>query len=166
MTTDNYQTIFELGLGSLPWPPIYLYVILIIGLILIKFFKNKKHFFIAGIFMTTAGSFCLLPSLLVTWNEYAKLRNEYVSGKSLVVEGVVQDFRPAPAIGSTRESFSVNRVSFSYYAGSHTPCFNNAPFRNGPIREGLYVKIHYYEDCIQRVEVLHKADFHSSHSQP
>jgi len=132
----------------------------IIGVLLIKikFFRNKKYFFIAGIMMTTAASIFLLVSSMVFWNEYAKLQNEYVSGKSLIVEGVVKDFRPAPTLGPTLESFSVNGVSFSYYAADNTPCFQNAPFRKGPIREGLYVRIHYYEGCIQRVEVLHKAD--------
>jgi len=158
MTADNYQTIFELGIRTLPWPPIHLYVLFIIGVLLIKLFKNKKYLFIAGIMMTTAASFFLIVSIMVFWNEYAKLQNEYVSGKSLVVVGVVQDYRPAPTIGPLRESFSVNGVMFSYYAAARSPCFNNAPLRKGPIRDGLVVRIHYYEGCIQRVEVLHNAD--------
>lgn len=155
MTTDNYQTIFELGPQSFPWP-IHLCVLLIIGLLFIKLFKNKKYFFTAGIIMTTMASIFLLISLMAFIPKYVKLRNAYVSGKSVVVEGVVQNFRPAPALGPLTESFSVNGVSFSYYAAADTPCFNNAPLHRGPIRNGLYVRIHYYEDCIQRVDVLQK----------
>jgi hypothetical protein len=104
------------------------------------------------------ASIFLLISLLAFIPNFVKLRSAYVSGKSLVVAGVVQDFRPAPALGPATESFSVNGVSFSYYAGADTPCFTNAPFRKGPIRNGLNVRVHYYKDCIQRFEVLHKAD--------
>ncbi|HME56952.1 MAG TPA: hypothetical protein VKF63_01335 [Terracidiphilus sp.] len=159
MTADNYLTIFELGPRSFPWP-IHLYILLIIGVLLIKikYFRNNKYFFIAGIFATSMASIFILVSLMAFIPEYIKLQNEYVSGKSVVVEGVVQNFRPAPALGPATESFSVNEVSFSYYAAADTPCFTNAPFRKGPIRDGLNVRIHYYKNCIQRVEVLHKAD--------
>lgn len=86
--------------------------------------------------------------------DFVKLRSAYVSGKSMVIEGVVQSFHPAPVIGSTLESFSVNGVSFSYYAGDDAPCFHNNPLHKGPIQEGLNVRIHYNEGCIQRVDLI------------
>ena len=108
-----------------------------------------------GVFLVSIASLILLASLMVFIPNFAELRGAYVSGKSLLVEGVVQDFRPAPTIGPAEESFSVQGVLFSYNALDNTPCFHNAPFHGGPIREGLDVRIHYYGDCIQRVEVLH-----------
>jgi hypothetical protein len=68
----------------------------------------------------------------------------------------------APALGPAIESFSVSGTPFSYNALDDTPCFHNAPVHRGPIREGLNVRLHYYEGCIQRVEVLDKPAGNSS----
>jgi len=167
MTADSYQTIFELGFRSFPWPRIIQPLsFLILGLLVIRFFRNKNFYLIVGMFVTSMALLFFLLSLLFFVPDFVTLRSAYVSGKSVVVEGVVQDFRPAPTIGSARESFSVNGTSFSYYAGDGTPCFNNAPLHRGPIREGLDVRIHYYEGCIQRVDVLREAAHQPSNSQP
>lgn len=156
MTADNYETIFELGFRSFPWTRVIQPIIfLTVGLLLIPLFKGKKIFFIVGMFVASMASLFLLVSLMTFIPNFVKLRTAYVSGKSLVVEGIVQNFRPAPTIGPARESFSVNSVLFAYNALDDTPCFHNAPFHRGPIREGLDVRIHYYEGCIQRIEVSH-----------
>ena len=47
----------------------------------------------------------------------------------------------------------MGKVTFVYYPGSSTPCFANAPLRRGPIRSGAVVRIHYFEGCIQRVDI-------------
>jgi hypothetical protein len=57
-------------------------------------------------------------------------------------------------IGPAKESFVVNGVVFSYYAFGADPCFHNAPIHNGIIREGLAVRIHYNNECIQRVDAV------------
>jgi hypothetical protein len=101
------------------------------------------------------ASLFLLISLVTFVPNFVKLRTAYVSGKSLIVEGIVKDFRPAPTIGPARESFSVDGIVFAYNALDDSPCFHNAPFRRGPVREGLDVRIHYYKGCIQRIEVSH-----------
>ena len=155
MTVDNYQTIFELGFQSFPWPRVVQpLVFLAVGLLLIQLFRSKKFYVILGAFVASMASLFLLLSLVIFVPNFVKQRSAYVSGKSVVVEGIVQDFRPAPALGPARESFSVDGISFSYNALDDSPCFHNAPFRGGPVREGLDVRIHYYEDCIQRIEVL------------
>jgi hypothetical protein len=155
MNADNYETIFELGFGSFPWTRVIQPIIfLTIGLLLIPLFRSKKYYFIVGVFVASMASLFLFISLVTFVPNFVKLRTAYVSGKSLVIEGVVQDFRPAPTVGPARESFSVDGISFAYNALEDTPCFRNAPFRGGPVREGLDVRIHYYEGCIQRIEVL------------
>jgi hypothetical protein len=156
MTADNYKTIFELGFHSFPWTRVIQPIIfLTMGLLLIQLFKSKKYYFIVGVFVASMASLFLLISLVTFVPNFVKLWTAFVSGKSLVVEGVVQNFRPAPTIGPARESFSVDGILFSYNALDDMPCFHNAPFRRGPVREGLDVRIHYYEGCIQRIEVLH-----------
>jgi hypothetical protein len=77
-----------------------------------------------------------------------------VSGKSVVVEGIIQNFRPAPALGPATESFSVNGIVFSYDALEDTPCFHDAPIHRGPIQEGLKVRIPYNDSCIQRIDIF------------
>lgn len=167
MTQENYQTIFELGFRSFPWSRvIHPLVFLILGLLLIQLLKIKKIFLIVGAFVASMASLFLLISLVVVVPNFVRLRRAYVSGKSAIVEGVVENFRPAPTIGPTRESFSVHGILFSYNVLDDTPCFHNAPLHGGPIRDGLDVRIHSYEGCIQRVEVLQRVGLPSSNSQP
>lgn len=84
---------------------------------------------------------------------FLTLRSVYVSGKSEIVEGVVRDFHAAPQLGPARESFSVGDESFTYNSLDETPCFHDTPIHRGPIHEGLNVRIHYHDGCIQKVEV-------------
>jgi hypothetical protein len=154
MTADSYETIFELGFRSFPWTRVIQPIIfLTVGLLLIPLFKSKNFYFIVGVFVASMASLFLLISLVNVIPNFVKLRTAYVSGKSLVVEGIVQNFRPAPTIGPAKESFSVDGILFTYNALDDSPCFHNAPFRGGPVREGLDVRIHYYEGCMQRIEV-------------
>lgn len=156
MTTDAYKTIFELGPRSFPWQRVIQPLIfLTMGLLLIKFFKNKRPYLVVGVFVASMASLFLLISMVIFIPNFVLLRTAYTSGKTVVVEGVVQNFRPAPSLGPAIESFSVDGVSFAYNALDNTSCFHNAPFRGGPIREGMDVRIHYYGDCIQRIDLLH-----------
>ena len=157
MTEESYQTIFQLGVRSFSWSRIfYPLIFLASGLLLIRLLKGRKFYVIVGVLVASMASLFLLISLVIFLPSFMKQRGEYVSGKSLIVEGTVENFRPAPTIGPARESFSVHGVSFSYNALDDTPCFHNAPIHGGPIREGLDVRIHYYEGCIQRIEVSQK----------
>jgi hypothetical protein len=156
MTAGKYETIFELRFCSFPWTRVIQPLIfLTVGLLLIPIFKTKKFYVVVGVFVASMASLFLLISLVTFVPNFVKLRTAYVSGKSLIVEGIVKDFRPAPTIGPARESFSVDGIVFAYNALDDSPCFHNAPFRRGPVREGLDVRIHYYKGCIQRIEVSH-----------
>ena len=103
--------------------------------------------------MASLASLFLLISLVIFIPNFIKLRSAYVSGKSAIVEGAVENFRPAPTIGPARESFSVQGIIFSYNVLEDTPCFHDVPLHGGPIRGGLDVRIHYNEGCIQRVDI-------------
>ena len=156
MTQANYQTVFEIGLPSFPWARVLHPLIFVaIGLLLVWFLKSRQIYLVMGVFMASLASLFLLISLGTFIPNFMKLRSAYVSAKSSIVEGVVENFRPAPTIGPARESFSVRGVLFSYNALDDTPCFHNAPLHRGPIRDGLNVRIHYNEECIQRVDIQH-----------
>ncbi len=157
MTQVNYQIMFEIGLGSFPWARVvHPLIFVVIGLLLARFLKSRQIYLVMGVSMASLASLFLLISLVIFVPNFIKLRSAYVSGKSSIVEGAVENFRPAPKIGPARESFSVHGVLFSYNALDDTPCFHNAPLNGGPILDGLDVRIHYDEGCIQRVDILQK----------
>jgi hypothetical protein len=109
------------------------------------------------------GSFALIIFVILltkTLSDFITLRHAYVSGNSLIVEGTIENFQPAPATGPASESFYVGNTSFSYNVLDDTLCFHDAPLHHGPIRDGLNVRIHYHEDCIQRVDVLENPTAH------
>lgn len=164
--SDHYQTAFELGFRTFPWPRVLQPLFFVIaGIAFIKFSRRNKFRFGFGVFLTGMASLILLLSLVIFVPKFIELQGAYRSGKSVVVEGTVQDLSLAPALGPAIESFSVSGTPFSYNALDATPCFHNAPVHRGPIREGLNVRIHYYDGCIQRVEVLQLAAGNSSNAQ-
>ena len=154
MTQESYQTIFELGYSSFPWASVARPVVFVaIELLLAWLFRKKMFYFIFGGFVASMASIMLLTSMVVLVPHFVECHSAYVSGKSIVVDGVVENFHPAPAIGPAAESFTVRGILFSYNKLDYSPCFHNAPLRGGPIRDGLHVRIHYNDECIQRVEL-------------
>jgi hypothetical protein len=51
------------------------------------------------------------------------------------------------------ESFSVKGVHFKYSSNLETTGFNQTKSNGGPIDEGKYVRIRYYEDLILQLWV-------------
>jgi hypothetical protein len=155
MEQHGYRTVFEIGVGTFPWstvsPPL---IFLVAGLLPLRFPKGKRIYVVFGLIMSSIAALIFAGYLLSCVPEFIQLRNEYLSGKGSAVEGVVENFYPAPAIGPARESFSVHGTSFSYNVLDVTPCFHDAPLHGGIIREGLPVRVHYNGRCIQRVDVL------------
>jgi hypothetical protein len=150
----TYQTVFELGLRSFPWARVlHPMPFIVIGLLLFRFCRIKQIYQVMGIIVASLASIFFLISLVVFVPHFVKLRSAYVSGRTSVVEGVVENFRPAPALGPARESFSVRGVIFSYNVLDDTPCFHNVPLHGGPIRAGSDIRIHYNDECIQRVDL-------------
>jgi hypothetical protein len=154
MTEANYQMVFELGLRSFPWARmLHPMPFIVIGLLLFRFCRRRQIYPVMGIIVASLASLFFLFSLVIFVPNFIKLRSAYVSGRTSVVEGVVENFRPAPALGPARESFSVRGVIFSYNVLDDTPCFHNAPLHGGPIRAGSNIRIHHNDGCIQRVDV-------------
>jgi|SRR6266850_432233 len=63
--------------------------------------------------------------------------------ESPVVEGTVENFHPMPYTGHDEETFDVKGVHFAYSDYGVTQGFNNTSSHGGPVRAGLYVRIHY-----------------------
>jgi hypothetical protein len=155
----RYETIFEIGYGTFPWGDLFHPgIAIVIGGLLVLFghrvFGGKKEVHqILGAVLASLGVFFLFLMAIAVLPRFVSLRQAYVKGDSSIVEGVVENFRPAPALGAADESFSVQGIVFRYNSLDSTPCFHNAPYHKGPIRLGLEVRIYYGEQCIQRVDV-------------
>jgi tellurite resistance protein TehA-like permease len=149
----QYITLFEIGLKSFPWNGLLHPVpFILVGMLLFRFGKSKQIYQATGIIVAALATIIFLLAAVSLAPSFIELRRGFRSGNSSIVEGVVENFHPAPPLGAAEESFSVNGVNFSYNALDLTPCFHNAPFRKGPIRSGLAIRIYYNDGCIQRLD--------------
>jgi hypothetical protein len=150
----TYQTVFEIGIKSFPWSALLHPVpFVLVGLLLFKFARSRQVYQITGLIVAVFAGLIFVVEAARLVPDYINVRNTYRNGSSSVVEGIVENLRPAPLTGPATESFSVGSVDFSYDALDLTPCFHDAPFRKGPIKTGLRVRITHRNGCIQRVEV-------------
>lgn len=88
-----------------------------------------------------------------TYREYRVASSDLSSGHYSVVEGPVTDFVPKPYATHSKESFTVGGRRFSYSDAIVTSGFNSTVYRDGPIREGLYVRVTYSGNLILRLEI-------------
>lgn len=150
----DYRTIFEIGVRSFPWVGLLHPTIFIaLGLLLFRFSGGKETLRVFGAIAACFAALFFVILALVLVPEFVKQWRAYANGKSVVLEGTVEEFHPMPSLGPANESFSVQGVQFSYNVLDSTPCFHDAPPRKGPIRQGLNVRIYYTDACIQRVDV-------------
>jgi len=154
MTSQNAQTVFEIGIRSFPWATtVYPLFFVVLGAILIRF-GRKSPAQAVGFLAISAGIIFFSLKVIIALPKFITARNEYAAGKTEVVEGIVHDFQPAPASGISIESFKIGETVFTYDAYPDSPCFHNAPIHAGPLRGGQFARISYYKDCIQRVDII------------
>jgi hypothetical protein len=89
----------------------------------------------------------------VVWQQ-VKCLNWAKSGAFEIVEGEVRDFQTPPPGKRTPESFTVSGVRFSYSdADLSQGGYNRESGDDGPIREGLHVRISHHDGRILKIEV-------------
>lgn len=103
-----------------------------------------------------AGMLFSLVWLFISYTQievpYKKLRECFVNGECSVVSGTVERFHTGSGMrGDTLESFSINGVTFNYYAGTIGPGFHQTRSEGGPIQENLKLKIYYYDNIILKL---------------
>ena len=153
VTPTEYQTVFELGTRSFPWSGFVTSAgLVVLGLVLFRFFKREIAKAVGGV-LFAFGALLLIILCFEVPSKFNELRRAYTSGKTTVIEGQVEKFRPVPFIGPSIESFSVDGVQFSYNVGGSTPCFHDSFPHRVPIRPGQVLRLHYANECIQRVEI-------------
>lgn len=106
-----------------------------------------------GVLIASYSVWWTITSFGSTHGEYARMRDALRTGKFVVVEGVVRDYKPAPAEGHAYEEFDVagHQYSFSDYviiAGYH-----KSQSHGGVIHEGLQVRIADVGGQIARLEI-------------
>jgi hypothetical protein len=74
-------------------------------------------------------------------------------GRCKVIEGKVENFVPMPEGGHREGEFSVGDQRFHYSDFRECAGFHNSASYGGPIRLGIYVRIHYIGDNIAKLEV-------------
>lgn len=73
-------------------------------------------------------------------------------GDYQVVEGLVTDFHQQRRGQRTYEEFTVSGHAFRYSALETTLAFHDSAAANGPIHEGMHVRIAYVGDRIVKLE--------------
>jgi hypothetical protein len=153
VTPTEYQTVFELGLRSFPWSVFIVPSgLMALGSALFRFFKQEIARVVGGV-LFAFGAVLLVILCVEVPSRFNQLRRAYMAGETSVTEGQVENFQPVPFLGPSTESFFVNGVHFSYNVGDSTPCFHDAFPHKVPIRPGQFVRVHYNNGCIQRLEI-------------
>jgi hypothetical protein len=115
--------------------------IAVMALIIGRFMGGSRRVFtfaIAGLGLVWA-----LGAAATVYGFHAEARAAAKSPNTPVVQGVVEDFRPAPYEGHQDESFAVSGVRFAYSDFVITGGFRQSSSHGGPIRQGLLVRIRY-----------------------
>jgi hypothetical protein len=106
--------------------------------------------------MLFAALGCLILSavnFVLTYTDYAILRDAYHRGHYREVSGEVENFVDGgPGIQPGTERFSVGGISFSYSKYIVVPGFRTTRASGGPLRQGLLVRIRYMDTAIVRLE--------------
>jgi hypothetical protein len=153
----DYVTVFDISKQQFEWwwPAIGL-LIFALGIVFIKFISrwpSQKNAKIIGWVMVVFGpifTIVVYNSQTSMWTDW---RSVYERGGYSTVEGVVHDFKPMPYEGHQDECFWVENRKFCYSDYVVQPGFRQSASHGGPIREGLPVRIAYYEGQILRLDV-------------
>lgn len=102
----------------------------------------------------------LLPIHVLAHRDYAAMRDAMRAGHFTVVEGRVEDFHAPRRLNKGRkfpETFKVyshkQTFRYSYLENQLAPGFETPSDRDGPIREGLQVRIADIDGRIARLEI-------------
>jgi hypothetical protein len=106
--------------------------------------KWLPRIFVIGASLWTVATFA------GTFVDYRKAVDALHNGKAKVIEGHVDHYSQVP---TKSESFDVNSVNFSYSDNLIIAGFNHTAFHGGPIRQGLPVKIWYWNGQILRLQI-------------
>ncbi len=152
-------TVYDIRLARFPWlelvAPSFLFLASTLSWLL--WLKHRRPEWRGWRKLAWAGlALSIIWAIMVTGGgtlEFLKYRTALSQGRTSIVEGLVHDFKAEPPSGAVGETFSVAGKTFWYSRHASTPGFNQAKAPDGPIREGVYVRIHFVDDNILLLEV-------------
>ena len=151
----EYYNILDSGYGVLGFASVGLGMITIGIIVIIMMKKNnaKRSKQISMYFWTGFVVLWTTLAFIGTGSEYTSNVNALKNGTYNEVEGIVENFDPMPYSGHKMESFTVKGVKFEYSDFVVSSGFNNTKSHGGPIDEGKYVRIRYYNGNILQLWV-------------
>jgi hypothetical protein len=153
-----YVTVFEITQKPFQWwfPASGLIFVLIGGVFvwISRRWPPQRRMKITGYSMLGFASLWVLLAFGLTFPEYRQCINAYRSGSYAIVQGRVESFHPMPYEGHEDECFTVRNERFCYSDYEIQAGFNQSASHGGPIREGLPVRIAYYDGHILRLQIL------------
>jgi hypothetical protein len=159
LTLATYRVVFDITRDARPdnAAEAWLVVALMLAASIILVLVNRRlpalfRYWFPAVFVlfSLLGVFALLFRNILRPSELAAA---YRAGKCEVVEGIVTQFHPMPAIGHDVESFVVAGKRFQYSDYIMTAGFNRTSSHGGPVREGLHVRIYYLGGDIAKLEI-------------
>jgi hypothetical protein len=159
----QYQTVFDLSVSGYRtwWFAAFGLIFVTIGLWMVLRPNSK---FMASFVRKRWFSWVLLAFSLIwtvvsfwsTFGEYRELRSALQSGAATITTGLVENFRPkvSDQRGSAPERFCLETECFEYSDYVVTNGFNQTRMRDGPLRDGLSVRVTSYKGKIIKLEVV------------
>jgi hypothetical protein len=153
----SYVTIFQITQKAYPWwDPASPLIVVLVGLIFVwigRKWPSQEGMHVAGYLMIVFPLMIAVFGFGSTLPEYRKCVKAYRAGAYSVVDGQVENFQPVRYLGPQKECFTVRDKRFCYSNGDIQPGFNQFAIRGGPIREGMPVRIAFYDGQILRLQV-------------
>lgn len=157
----QYQTVFDVvDIGYRYWwfPSIFIGAIalIIVELLMRKIIPAWRLSSSRRLALYSLVGLCALWSVqtfIGTYSDYVELKNALQQGKTVVIEGKIENFVPMPHGGHSMESFIVSGHKFEYSDYEITAGFNQTSSHGGPIRSGAHVKINALGNKIAHLEI-------------
>lgn len=146
-----YIEYFNIMNNEAPGSPIFIsisFLLIVVILIFIKIRKSSPKLVKLLPVFTIIGIISMSVTSINKGTEYRSLKKIVMNNEHLTVEGIVEDFTPLNATKLLPESFKVNGVEFSYFDENSSSAFHESALSGGPIKNGLPVRIFYYENKI------------------
>lgn len=149
----EYETIFNIMDKKFTYWPTVIRNISFLSLAFIFFyvFRKKSTFlkFFAYSFLIVSILISISP--IIHYLDYRNLRNAYIKNEAEVIEGTITNFIPMSKYGGGKETFELARHRIEFFSSSKG--FNHTSTFGGPLREGLYIRILFFNNNILKLEI-------------
>jgi hypothetical protein len=163
----RFQTFFDASNKLYNWQPLVLSGFLIFALLFLlvlsifargEYRELRKILIAPCIFGLVICSTWAFLAFNTTYNQYKACQDALKMGKYNIVEGSIRDLKPSSDDkGRLPEAFTVGNVAFAYKDSIASCGYTTTTNGNGPIQNGVYVRISYLtfreDNVILRIEI-------------